>query len=87
MTHKEKIEKVSTKEDKELVRQSTLGDNVEPLEQEEEDKLLEAYRQTFDLIDSDESGAIERVELEVSHRFRSQPLLNQMSQKVLYNNT
>ena len=87
MTHKEKIEKVSTKEDKELVRQSTLGDNVEPLEQEEEDKLLEAYRQTFDLIDSDESGAIERVELEVSHRFSSQPLLNQMSQKVLYNNT
>ena len=87
MTHKEKIEKVSTKEDKELVRQSTLGDNVEPLEQEEEDKLLEAYRQTFDLIDSDVSGAIERVELEVSHRFSSQPLLNQMSQKVLYNNT
>ena len=66
MTHKEKIEKVSTKEDKELIRQSTLGDNVEPLDQEEEDKLLEAYRQTFDLIDSDGSGAIEWAELEVS---------------------
>ena len=42
-THKDKIEKQSTKEGKDSVRHS-LGDNVEPLDQREEDDLLEAYR-------------------------------------------
>merc|ERR1712183_1019422 len=62
-THKSKIEKESTKEGKDAIRHS-LGDNVEPLDQDEEDELLEAYRQTFDLIDSDHSGTLEREELE-----------------------
>ena len=62
-THKGKIEKANTKEDKDAVRQS-LGDVVEPLDQEEEDELLEAYRQTFDLIDQDNSGTLERQELD-----------------------
>ena len=42
-THKGKIEKQSTQEDKDAVRQS-LGDNVEPLDQKEEDELLDAYK-------------------------------------------
>lgn len=63
-THKDKIEKQSTKEGKESTRQSFMGDNVEPLDQKEEDDLLEAYRQTFDLIDADHSGTLEREELE-----------------------
>ena len=62
-THKGKIEKANSKEDKDAVRQS-LGDVVEPLDQEEEDELLDAYRQTFDLIDQDKSGTLEREELD-----------------------
>merc|ERR1719189_2144574 len=62
-THKSKIEKQSTEEDRDAVRQS-LGDNVEPLDQREEDELLDAYKQTFDLIDSDGSGTLETGELE-----------------------
>jgi len=62
-THKGKIEKQSTQEDKDAVRQS-LGDNVEPLDQKEEDELLDAYKQTFDLIDSDSSGSLDKSELE-----------------------
>ena len=42
-THKGKIEKQSTQEDRDAVRQS-LGDNVEPLDQKEEDELLDAYK-------------------------------------------
>ena len=42
-THKSKIEKQSTEEDRDAVRQS-LGDNVEPLDQREEDELLDAYK-------------------------------------------
>ena len=42
-THKDKIEKLDTKEAKEVARMS-LGDNVEPLDQKEEDDLLDAYR-------------------------------------------
>ena len=56
-THRSKIEKANTKEEKDAVRQS-LGDVVEPLDQEEEDELLKAYRQTFDLIDQDNSGTL-----------------------------
>merc|ERR1719471_1148733 len=41
-THKDKIEKAATAEGKDAVRQC-LGDIVEPLDQEEEDELLEAY--------------------------------------------
>jgi len=63
-THKDKIEKQTTKEGKESTRESFLGDNVEPLDQKEEDDLLEAYRQTFDLIDADHSGTLEREELD-----------------------
>lgn len=62
-THKSKIEKQSSQEDRDAVRQS-LGDNVEPLDQKEEDELLDAYKQTFDLIDSDGSGSLDRAELE-----------------------
>merc|ERR1719384_426022 len=62
-THKDKIEKQDTKEGKDAVRQS-LGDNVEPLDQKEEDELLDAYKQTFDLIDSDGSGSLDKAELE-----------------------
>ena len=62
-THKDKIEKAATAEGKDAVRQC-LGDVVEPLDQEEEDELLEAYRQTFDLIDLDKSGTLEQEELE-----------------------
>jgi len=62
-THKDKIEKAGTQEGKDAVRQS-LGDVVEPLDQEEEDELLDAYRQTFDLIDEDKSGTLDRKELE-----------------------
>ena len=42
-THKSKIEKQSTEEDRDAVRQS-LGDNVEPLDQRGEDELLDAYK-------------------------------------------
>ena len=42
-THKDRIEKANTKEAKELMRYS-LGDNVEPLDQKEEDELLDAYK-------------------------------------------
>ena len=42
-THKGRIEKQSTQEDRDAVRQS-LGDNVEPLDQKEEDELLDAYK-------------------------------------------
>ena len=42
-THKDKIEKLDTKEAREAARQS-LGDNVEPLDQKEEDELLDAYK-------------------------------------------
>jgi len=59
-THKDMIEKA---QDQDAVRES-LGDNVEPLDQAEEDELLEAYRQTFDLIDNDGSGTLEKEELE-----------------------
>merc|ERR1719429_47039 len=62
-THKDKIEKLDTKEAKEVARMS-LGDNVEPLDQKEEDDLLDAYRQTFDLIDMDGSGTLEKSELD-----------------------
>jgi len=62
-THKDKIEKVDSSEGKDAARQS-LGDVVEPLDQEEEDELLEAYKQTFDLIDHDNSGTLERSELD-----------------------
>merc|ERR1719384_1045976 len=62
-THKGRIEKQSTQEDRDAVRQS-LGDNVEPLDQKEEDELLDAYKQTFDLIDSDGSGSLDKAELE-----------------------
>ena len=48
-THKGKIEMADTMEDKDAARQS-YGDVVEPLDQEEEDELLEAYRHTFDLL-------------------------------------
>merc|ERR1712215_173942 len=62
-THKDKIEKAATAEGKDAVRQS-LGDVVEPLDQNEEDELLEAYSQTFDLIDQDHNGTLEKAELE-----------------------
>jgi len=62
-THKDKIEKQDTQEGKDAVRQS-LGDNVEPLDQKEEDELLDAYKQTFDLIDMDSSGTLDKSELE-----------------------
>merc|ERR1712142_88858 len=62
-THKDKIEKAATQEGKDAVRQS-LGDVVEPLDQQEEYELLDAYRQTFDLIDEDKSGTLDRKELE-----------------------
>ena len=50
-THKDKIEKQDTKEGKDAIRQS-LGDNVEPLDQKEEDELLDAYRWGQDKIDA-----------------------------------
>jgi len=62
-THKSKIEKATSEEGKNAVREC-LGDVVEPLDQEEEDELLDAYRQTFDLIDQDKSGTLERGELD-----------------------
>ena len=62
-TQKGKIEKADTIEDKDAARQS-YRDVVEPLDQEEEDELLEAYRQTFDLIYQDDSGTLEREELD-----------------------
>merc|ERR550519_1795828 len=59
-THGSSIEKAN---DKDAARDN-LGDIVEPLDQEEEDALLEAYGQTFDLIDRDESGTLDREELD-----------------------
>jgi len=38
-------------------------DNVEPLDAKEEEKLKEAYRQTFDLVDADKSGTLDNKEL------------------------
>jgi len=63
LTHKDKIEKKATNEEKDAARQS-MGDVVERLDQEEEDELLEAYRQTFDLIDEDKNGTLEQSELD-----------------------
>merc|ERR1712096_425423 len=60
---KNKIEKVDSSEGKDAARQN-LGDVVEPLDQEEEDELLEAYKQTFDLIDHDKNEILDRSELE-----------------------
>lgn len=47
-THKDMIEKA---QDQDAVRES-LGDNVEPLDQAEEDELLEAYRFILYLFES-----------------------------------
>jgi len=59
-THGSSIEKANDKD----VARDNLGDIVEPLDQEEEDALLEAYGQTFDLIDQDGSGTLDREELD-----------------------
>ena len=50
-THKGRIEKQSTQEDRDAVRQS-LGDNVEPLDQKEDDELLDAYKYRGSLLSS-----------------------------------
>jgi len=63
LTHKDQIEKLPTKEGKDAVRQR-IGSVVEPLDQEEENSLLEAYGKTFDLIDQDKSGVLEQKELD-----------------------
>ena len=59
-THGGKIKKA---EDKDEAR-NNLDDNVEPLEDEEENQLIEAYGQTFDLIDRDGNGVLDMEELE-----------------------
>jgi len=63
LSHKDKFVKANTKEGKDEVSEG-LVDNVEPLDQKEEDELLEAYSQTFDLIDQDHNGTLEHAELE-----------------------
>jgi len=59
-THGSQIKKA---EDKEKARAS-ISDIVEPLEDEEENRLIEAYGETFDLIDMDGNGVLDMEELE-----------------------
>ena len=49
---------------KSMDKAETRQDSVEAVDDEEEDKLKEAYAQTFDLIDLDASGTVEKEELE-----------------------
>ena len=58
-THKSSIEKADCKK-KAL---DEIGDTVEALEDNEEEKLKEAYGQVFDLLDEDKSGVLDRSEL------------------------
>jgi len=58
-THKSTVEKSSCK--KEALNE--LGDAVESLEDNDEEKLKEAYGQVFDLLDEDKSGVLDRSEL------------------------
>ena len=61
-TYKGAIMKATTEEDKEKARM-TRSNTVEALDDEDENKLKEAYGQTFDLIDEDKSGILEGEEL------------------------
>ena len=61
-THGGEIEKTNSEEGKEAVRQK-LGDLCDNLIKGEENSLLDAYQQTFDLIDQDKSGVLEEIEL------------------------
>lgn len=49
---------------KAMDKAATRQDSVEQLDDNEEEKLTEAYCQTFDLIDLDKSGTLEKRELE-----------------------
>ena len=62
-THRGKITKSGTKEEKEKARLD-MGYSIDQLDDDDEDTLKEAYGQTFDLIDMDKSGCLEGDELE-----------------------
>ena len=61
-TYKGAIMKAKSEEDRETARM-TRSNTVEALDNEDENKLKEAYGQTFDLIDQDNSGILEGEEL------------------------
>ena len=61
-TYKGVIMKAKSEEDREKARM-TRSNTVEALDNEDENKLKEAYGQTFDLIDQDNSGILEGEEL------------------------
>ena len=58
-THGENIERTNSEEEKEAVRQK-MGESIMD---EEKNLLLNAYKETFELIDQDKSGVLEETEL------------------------
>ena len=62
-THKSSIEKSQSKDQKNAYLDS-IEDSLDVLDLNDEDGLREAYGQTFDLIDQDSSGTLDKKEIE-----------------------